>query len=38
MRENTEIVGRGDADAGGTVVDAEGGVRGSRELRVDGWK
>jgi hypothetical protein len=28
IRENAEVIGRGDADAGVTVVDAEGGVRG----------
>jgi len=35
MREDAEVVGRGDADAGVTVVDAEGGVGGVGELGVD---
>jgi hypothetical protein len=35
MREDAEVIGGGDTDAGVAVIDAEGGVDGGG-LRVDG--
>jgi hypothetical protein len=36
VRENAEIIGRGNTDAGIAMVDAERGVGRSGELSVDG--
>ncbi len=36
VREDAEIIGRSDANAGVAMIDAECGVRGGCGLRVDG--
>jgi hypothetical protein len=38
VREDAEVIGGGDADAGVAMIDAERGVGGVDELGVDGWK